>query len=159
VQDSLSYSTRPLWDKAQGPQNLISHLHAPGVPADNVAACQLHGWEPTVSSSTLWDATLISTELDMLEIRLRELWNVVDKFLLLESTHTMSGSAKVSERVVWRLFKTKKANDDNIRTCHFSRINLVFRTGVPKSCTRRTKEGQRISQMAYLPLPMSRDKL
>lgn len=94
VQDTLSYSTRPLWDRPDGPQILLPHYDS--TPGDQDATCARHGWSARTGSSKpqLWDATLINTELDMLEIRLRELWDEVDRFLILESTHTMTGSPK-----------------------------------------------------------------
>ncbi|UZJ53690.1 hypothetical protein CBS101457_003010 [Exobasidium rhododendri] len=92
--DKLSYSTRPLWDEASGPRQILPHLSAPSVPSDDLAACQRHSWEPRNKTHILWDATLLNTELDMLEIRLVELWSVVDMFLVLESTHSMTGSPK-----------------------------------------------------------------
>jgi beta-1,4-mannosyl-glycoprotein beta-1,4-N-acetylglucosaminyltransferase len=96
LQDGLSYSTRPLWDTSPGPKNVIAHLHAPGLPANDTAACSCHDLKSRSQPHVLWDATLLSTELDMLEIRLRELWDVVDKFVILESTHSMTGNPKVS---------------------------------------------------------------
>ena len=95
MQDTLSYSTRPLWDKPQGPATLLTHMHSASVPADDTGACQRHGWPRRTTTPPLWDATLLSTELDLFEIRLRELWDVVDRFLVLESTHSMTGSPKV----------------------------------------------------------------
>lgn len=95
AQDLLSYSTRPLWDKSEAPQQMLAHLQSPNVPANNTAACLRHGWQTRPSPQPmLWDATLFSTELDLLEIRLTELWDVVDLFLILESTHTMTGTEK-----------------------------------------------------------------
>lgn len=40
------------------------------------------------------DATLLSIELDLLEIRWRELSDVVDKFIIMEGTHTFTGIPK-----------------------------------------------------------------
>lgn len=48
------------------------------------------------------DTFLLNDELDMLEFRLKILWPVVDKFVIVESTHTFSG-------------KPKKLNFDAIR--------------------------------------------
>jgi len=42
----------------------------------------------------VYDAVIFSVELDMLEIRLRELWDVVDKFVILESNATFTGLLK-----------------------------------------------------------------
>lgn len=95
AQDLLSYSTRPLWDKTEAPQQMLAHIQSPKVSANDDAACARHGWHTRPSPKPLlWDATLFSTELDLLEIRLSELWDVVDLFLVLESTHTMTGTEK-----------------------------------------------------------------
>lgn len=95
AQDLLSYSTRPLWDKSEAPQQMLAHLQSPKVQANDTAACVRHGWKLRSSPKPLlWDATLFSTELDLLEIRLTELWDVVDQFFVLESTHTMTGTEK-----------------------------------------------------------------
>jgi beta-1,4-mannosyl-glycoprotein beta-1,4-N-acetylglucosaminyltransferase len=42
----------------------------------------------------VWDMFLFNNELDMLAIRLHELWPVVDKFVLVESKQTLVGQAK-----------------------------------------------------------------
>lgn len=95
AQDLLSYSTRPLWDKSEAPQQMLAHVQSHKVPANNAEACTRHGWQQRSSRKPLlWDATLFSTELDLLEIRLTELWDVVDLFLVQESTHTMTGAKK-----------------------------------------------------------------
>lgn len=97
--DTLSYSTRPLWDHPEDPKVLLPHLHAEGLKADDEAACKRHGWgirtpTPGRQSRYLIDAVLFSTELDLLEIRLRELWDAVDKFVVVESTHNLMGQPK-----------------------------------------------------------------
>ncbi|CAO1637909.1 unnamed protein product [Parajaminaea phylloscopi] len=99
VQDAFSYSTRPLWDKPEDPAVLLPHLHAEGLSANDSAACARHGWAkrtptPGRSDRYLIDAFLFSTELELLEIRLRELWDVVDLFVIVESTHTLMGEEK-----------------------------------------------------------------
>lgn len=40
------------------------------------------------------DCSLVFTELDLLRLRLEELWNVVDRFIVVEGTHTFSGKPK-----------------------------------------------------------------
>lgn len=97
VQDTLSYTTRPLWDTSEVPQMKIPHIHAAGVSTNNSDACKRHGWRQNNVSRKVWDATLINTELDLYEIRLQELWDSVDAFLVVESTHTMTGAIKVSQ--------------------------------------------------------------
>ena len=44
--------------------------------------------------SKVWDATLSNLEVDILEIRLRELWDVVDYFIIVESNLTFTGKPK-----------------------------------------------------------------
>ena len=39
----------------------------------------------------MYDAILFSNEMEILEIRLRELYEFVDKFIILESDHTFTG--------------------------------------------------------------------
>lgn len=93
VQDTLTYATRPAWDKPDGPQTVLPHFG--WTSGDERATCARHGWSARNGTRPqLWDATLINTELDMLEIRLRELWDHVDRFVILESTYTMTGQPK-----------------------------------------------------------------
>lgn len=99
VHDAFSYSTRPLWDKPEDPSILLPHLHAEGLIPDDDAACARHGWNkrsptPGRSDRYLIDAVLFSTELELYEIRLRELWDTVDLFVVVESTHTLMGEEK-----------------------------------------------------------------
>lgn len=97
LHDTLSYSTRPLWDRPEDPRQLLPHYTAEGVPANDEAACKRHGWS-VAPQRQLVDAILFSTEVELLEIRLRELWNVVDVFVIVESTHDLMGQQKVSWR-------------------------------------------------------------
>ena len=71
LRNFFSYSMRPLYDTAVLPRKVITHLHSPGVPQNDDAACKRHGW-------TLWknaigrppakvvDAIIFSVELDLL---------------------------------------------------------------------------------------------
>ncbi|KAG0206952.1 hypothetical protein BGX33_007088 [Mortierella sp. NVP41] len=60
--------------------------------------CETHGWtfepESTFPPPQVFDAVIFSVELDMLEIRIRELWDVVDKFVVLEFNSTFTGLPK-----------------------------------------------------------------
>ena len=58
--------------------------------------CQLHGWEERRKKEDLkvLDAVLMSSELDLLEIRMNELDSVVDYFLIVESNATFTGLPK-----------------------------------------------------------------
>lgn len=100
VKTTFSYVTRPLWD----------HLVYPTAPIINLASDALfasHGSDPhyicsihngslprQAGDARIWDAIIFSQELDMLEIHLAELYDVVDKFIILESTVTYSGQPK-----------------------------------------------------------------
>lgn len=97
-QDTLSYSTRPLWDKPEDPQQLLPHFTADTLRSDDAEACRRHGWPVYAGQRTLIDAILFSTELELLEIRLRELWDVVDVFVIVESTHDLMGQKKVGRK-------------------------------------------------------------
>lgn len=95
VQDFVSYSTRPAWDAPDGPKTLLPHLQADGVPDDDAAACKRHSWQLRTAKPKVIDAFLFATELELLEVRLRELWDVVDEFVIVESTYSLMGQAKV----------------------------------------------------------------
>lgn len=91
----LSYSTRPLWDTPDGPKTVIPHFYAEGVPID-AHLCALHGWAPRPPDDApeVWDAVLVSSELDLLELRLHELAAVVDKVFVVEADRTFTGRPK-----------------------------------------------------------------
>ena len=95
IQNTLSYATRPLWDKDTAPSNVIPHYHAEGLKIDT-HTCGLHGWKERKHRSNLkvLDSVLMSSELDLLEIRLNELDSVVDYFLIVESNATFTGLPK-----------------------------------------------------------------
>lgn len=95
IRNLLSYATRPLWDKADGPKEIIPHFYAEGMPMD-AHTCKLHGWEKRDEGTSLrmLDAILMSSELDLLEIRMEELDSVVDHFIIIESNATFTGLPK-----------------------------------------------------------------
>lgn len=91
IQNAISYASRPLWDTPDGPKNLVPHFYALGVdPSPEI--CRLHGYGPrsNVEGKEVWDAVLLSTELDLLEIRMNELDSVVDRFFIIESDREYS---------------------------------------------------------------------
>ncbi|KAG6910570.1 hypothetical protein DXG01_009520 [Tephrocybe rancida] len=117
LKNVLSYATRPLWDKAEGPKDMIPHYYAEGMKMDQ-HTCQLHGWKArdTGANVKVMDAVLMSSELDLLEIRLNELDSVVDNFFIIESNATFTGLpkethflnnknrfSKFEDRIVYRL--------------------------------------------------------
>ncbi|KAJ3314973.1 hypothetical protein HDV04_004773 [Boothiomyces sp. JEL0838] len=85
----LTYFTRPLWEKPEKPFTMITHYYAPGIEL-----CELHNWKERTSEAKVYDAILFSVELDLLEIRLHELYDVVEKFIILESNSTFTGLSK-----------------------------------------------------------------
>lgn len=95
LKNTLSYATRPLWDKDDGPSNIIPHYFADGMVADE-NMCKLHNWKlrDNIKNTKVLDAILMSSELDLLEIRLNELDPVVDRFFIIESNATFTGLPK-----------------------------------------------------------------
>ncbi|KAH8835041.1 glycosyltransferase family 17 protein [Flagelloscypha sp. PMI_526] len=96
LRNLLSYSTRPLWDHEEGPSNIIPHYYAEGLSLQSDEICALHNW-PKRSYKVrikVIDAILMSSELDLLEIRMNELHPVVDKFYIIESNTTFTGMEK-----------------------------------------------------------------
>ncbi|KAG6877830.1 hypothetical protein C0993_003492 [Termitomyces sp. T159_Od127] len=95
IKNVLSYATRPLWDEVDGPKNKVSHYYAEGMKMDR-HACQLHGWNEREARDNVKviDAVLMSSELDLLEIRMNELDSVVDNFFIIESNATFTGLPK-----------------------------------------------------------------
>lgn len=95
IRNALSYATRPLWDAADGPKEIIPHYYAEGMKMDSYA-CQLHGWKERDEKKEIkvMDAVLMSSEIDLLEIRMNELDSVVDHFFIIESNTTFTGLPK-----------------------------------------------------------------
>ena len=95
IKNIFSYTTRPLWDKNAGPNDVIPHYYVEGLKMD-AHTCELHGWRERQETEDLkvLDAVLMSSELDLLEIRLNELDSVVDYFLIVESNATFTGLPK-----------------------------------------------------------------
>ncbi|KAK1232157.1 hypothetical protein PQX77_004705 [Marasmius sp. AFHP31] len=93
----IPYLTRPVWDTPDGPTNIIPHYYTEGLPLDQYM-CSLHGWKERTEEGErtvqVLDAVLMSSELDLLEIRLNELDSVVDWFFIVESNATFTGLPK-----------------------------------------------------------------
>ncbi|EPT06168.1 acetylglucosaminyltransferase, partial [Fomitopsis schrenkii] len=88
----LGYLLRPVWDTPPKPFHVIPHYDHANVSASDL--CELHGWRRREDNVKIWDATIFSVELDLLEIRLRELYAVVDHFIIVESSSTFTGLPK-----------------------------------------------------------------
>jgi beta-1,4-mannosyl-glycoprotein beta-1,4-N-acetylglucosaminyltransferase len=95
IRNTLSYATRPIWDAASGPKEIIPHYYAEGMNM-NVLTCKLHGWKEREGKDQIkvMDSVLMSSELDLLEIRMNELDSVVDNFFIIESNTTFTGLPK-----------------------------------------------------------------
>ncbi|GAA5920245.1 hypothetical protein JCM5296_001819, partial [Sporobolomyces johnsonii] len=88
-----AYATRPLWDTPEAPKDVIPHLWADGLGPEQL--CALHSWDTRTRGDPLvWDATIFSTEIDLLLIRLHELDPSVDRFFILASDRTFTGLPK-----------------------------------------------------------------
>ncbi|XP_051152585.1 uncharacterized protein LOC127266394 [Andrographis paniculata] len=88
----LSYFFRPLWDKPPPPFERIPHYYAENVSMDYL--CSLHGWSLRSEPRRVFDGIIFSNELDLLEIRWKELYPYVAKFVILESNTTFTGMKK-----------------------------------------------------------------
>ncbi|MES2287671.1 MAG: hypothetical protein V4547_18390 [Bacteroidota bacterium] len=91
----LIYLLRPIWDRPPNiPENSITHYYSPGIPPEKL--CKAHNWTTRNLSDIprVFDVFIFSIELDLLEIRLKELWSVVDKFVLVEADKTFTGKPK-----------------------------------------------------------------
>ncbi|KAG0314769.1 hypothetical protein BGZ97_008982 [Linnemannia gamsii] len=110
----FGYLIRPIWDKDPYVwSETIVHYYSEGLTMQE--RCHAHGWTYTPNKPTsaegaadtgsdaiamptrkgkVYDAVIFSVELDMLEIRMRELYDVVDHFVILESSRTFTGIPK-----------------------------------------------------------------
>ena len=88
----ISYFFRPLWDNPPPPFIRVPHYYAENVSMDHL--CRLHGWSLRSEPRRVFDAIIFSNELDMLEVRWRELHPYVSKFVILESNTTFTGIPK-----------------------------------------------------------------
>ena len=114
----ITYLSRPVWDSSNENSFIpIQHYYTEGI--DQQALCKLHGWKYSNTSNKVIDAIIFANELDLLEIRLRELYSVVDKFVIVESATTFTGNPKpthfhnnrkrfafAEDKIVYGLFKS-----------------------------------------------------
>ena len=92
----IGYLTRPLWDKEMWTPPEVPQFYSPDIPITSL--CALNGWsvynESNSSARRVLDVLIYAGEADMLELRIRELWDVVDLFLITEADHTFTGEPK-----------------------------------------------------------------
>lgn len=105
----IGYVTRPLWGKNNDFANVKWIPHFRGMNM-----CESHNWQARHGNEPLvYDVFMFSSELDILDIRLRELWDVVDFFVLVESRTYYSGEPKPayfaqnSDRYKWASSKLR----------------------------------------------------
>jgi len=89
----LGYITRPIWDKAPVPFTTVYTLDATVDPSAT-DFCERHRLDPSASRPKIYDAVIFSVELDLLEVRIHELYDVIDTFVIVESNVTFSGEPK-----------------------------------------------------------------
>ncbi|XP_024522047.1 beta-1,4-mannosyl-glycoprotein 4-beta-N-acetylglucosaminyltransferase-like [Selaginella moellendorffii] len=89
---SVTYFLRPLWDTPPKPFNMITHYYAQNLSMQEL--CGLHGWTLKQTPRRVFDAVIFNNEIDLLEIRWRELDPYVTKFLLIESDGSFTGNSK-----------------------------------------------------------------
>ncbi len=99
----IGYLTRPIWDSPERPWQVINHHVPVGPQLVSTLAKEdygaLHGWRARPASDPpvrLIDAILISTELNLLEMRMREYPSWLDTFVVLEADKTFSGEDKAA---------------------------------------------------------------
>ncbi|ORY34294.1 glycosyl transferase [Naematelia encephala] len=96
----LIYLIRPIWDTPERAFTIIDHFPlppGPDLPKPQLISkwCQLHGWDTRPDGPPrIVDAILFSTELDMLEIRMREYAKHVSTFIVVEANATFAGDPK-----------------------------------------------------------------
>ena len=88
----ISYFFRPIWDNPPPPFHHLPHYYAENVSMD--CLCRLHGWSLRSQPRRVFDGIIFSNELDLLEIRWRELNSYVTKFVILEANTTFTGIPK-----------------------------------------------------------------
>lgn len=98
------YLLRPIWDTPDPPWRIIPHYPPPTTPssltsltmAQSQKWCEMHDpkWSARTTQPEFVDAVLFSSELDMLELRIREYRTLVKTFVVVESDLTFSGQPK-----------------------------------------------------------------
>ncbi|KAH7307523.1 hypothetical protein KP509_22G063500 [Ceratopteris richardii] len=117
----VSYFLRPVWDTPPPPFHYLVHYYSPNLSIPEL--CSLHGWRKRHQPRRVFDAIIFNHELDLLEIRWRELDSVVSKFLIVESNTTFTGLPKplffaanrhrfrfadLGGRIIYRFFPGRK---------------------------------------------------
>ncbi|KAL6226292.1 hypothetical protein ACLB2K_000255 [Fragaria x ananassa] len=88
----VTYFLRPLWDTPPAPFTWLPHYYAENASMEHL--CRLHGWSVRATPRRIFDAIIFSNELDLLDIRLHELYPYVTKFVIIEGNTTFTGIPK-----------------------------------------------------------------
>lgn len=88
----ITYFLRPLWESPPKPFKEITHYYNENVTMETL--CRLHGWGIRDYPRRVFDAVLFNNEVDMLEIRWKELYPYVTQFVVLESNSTFTAIPK-----------------------------------------------------------------
>lgn len=88
----ITYFFRPLWESPPKPFTKLTHYYNDNATMETL--CKLHGWGIREYPRRVFDAVLFNNEVDMLEIRWRELYPYVSQFVLLESNSTFTAIPK-----------------------------------------------------------------
>jgi beta-1,4-mannosyl-glycoprotein beta-1,4-N-acetylglucosaminyltransferase len=134
-----TYMTRPLWDSHTTSFTPIPHFHADGV--EQITLCGLHTWDYLPQGHKVIDAVIFANELDLLEIRLKELYPVVDMFLIVESERTFTDKPKptlfhnnrarfafAEDKIVYGLFKSPPVTAKEAKTMKLETLLRIFVT-------------------------------
>ena len=86
--------SRPMWEAPPKPFTVIPHFYHHNLTVHT--HCKLHGFHvrPADKRVKIVDAILFSNELDVLMIRVREMMDSVDYFVIIESLRTFTGKEK-----------------------------------------------------------------
>eukprot|EP01083_Nonionella_stella_P059533 155779_1 len=86
---TVTYLSRPIWDR-QEPRNVIKNFGYFGKES-----CALHGARDRNGTiPRVFDCVVFSLEVELLETRLFELWDVVDRFVIVEADITFRREPK-----------------------------------------------------------------
>ncbi|KAK1307719.1 hypothetical protein QJS10_CPA09g00740 [Acorus calamus] len=89
----ITYLLRPIWDTPPRSFRALPHYHAHNLSLARL--CALHGFgSPLATPRRVFDAVLFNNEIDLLELRWRELLPHVTAFLLVESNSTFTSRPK-----------------------------------------------------------------
>jgi beta-1,4-mannosyl-glycoprotein beta-1,4-N-acetylglucosaminyltransferase len=87
-----AYLLRPLWDRPESGFTVLPHYARPR--GDVSKWCSLHGWPTRPTKPVIVDAVPVASELDLVEIRMREGAGLLDYLVVVEANASFSGAPK-----------------------------------------------------------------